>query len=89
MTDKNSASYLLDLDEDKNRKTLREGLKRHLAQMRYLNALLLALVVVLLTFHPWLMDFIAKASSVIPLLLLVLMFVYVINPLTEFILNQI
>ncbi len=90
MAGKNSASCdLLELEEDKNRKTLREGLKRHLEQMRYLNALILALIAVLLSFHPWLMDFIAKASAVVPLLLLVLIFVYVINPLTEFILNQI
>ncbi len=57
--------------------------------LRYLNGLLLMLVVAVISFHPWVVVLVEKALAILPLLLLVLIFVYVVNPLVEFLLRQI
>ena len=46
-----------------------------------LCALLVTLIAAILSFHPWIMDMVAKACSIVPLLLLVVIFVYVVNPI--------
>lgn len=63
-------------------------LKRLSRHCNYLNGLILALVISLLSFHPWVLDMANKALSILPLLLLVLIFVYLVNPVVLFILTQ-
>lgn len=55
----------------------------------YLNGLLLMLVVAVVSFHPWVVVLVEKALGILPLLLLVLIFVYVVNPLVAFVLRQV
>jgi len=57
--------------------------------LRYLNGLLLMLVVAVVSFHPWVVVLVEKALGILPLLLLVLIFVYVVNPLVAFVLRQV
>ncbi len=63
--------------------------RRLLKAVRYVGGVLLALVLVLASFHPWTQKVVGDVMAVLPLLLLVLIFVYVINPLVEFILHQV
>ncbi len=57
--------------------------------IRYLNGLLLLLTVAVISFHPWVVGMVEKALRILPLLLLVLIFVYSVNPLVEFVLRQV
>jgi predicted PurR-regulated permease PerM len=57
--------------------------------LRYLNGLVLMLVVAVISFHPWVVILVEKAMGILPLLLLVLIFVYVVNPLVAFVLRQV
>jgi len=57
--------------------------------LRYLNGLLLMLVVAVVSFHPWVVVLVEKALGILPLLLLALIFVYVVNPLVAFVLCQV
>ena len=63
-------------------------MRQLLASARYANALLLTLVVAVISFHPWVMNMISKAFSILPLLLLVAVFVYVVNPIVLTVMNQ-
>lgn len=65
-----------------------QALKRLLGSLRALNGLVLILVVAVISFHPWVMDLADKALAIMPLLLLVLVFVYVVNPLVAFVHSQ-
>ncbi len=55
----------------------------------YLNGLLLLLTGAVISFHPWVVGMVEKALQILPLLLLVLIFVYSVNPLVEFVLRQV
>lgn len=65
-----------------------DTLNRLLASTGYLNGLLLLLIVAVVSFHPWVVAMVEKALDITPLLLLVLIFVYVMNPMVEFVLRQ-
>ena len=56
---------------------------------RSLSGPIILLCLIIACFHPWTKQFIEDTVSITPLLLLVLIFVYVVNPIVEFILNQI
>lgn len=64
-------------------------LQRLVVNVGYLNGLLLLLISAVVSFHPWVMALVEKAIQVLPLLLVVLIFVYVVNPLVEFVLRQV
>ena len=53
------------------------------------GAVLLFLALVIACFHPWTKMAIEEALSITPLLLLVLIFVYVVNPIVEFLMHHI
>ncbi|MGM9992406.1 MAG: AI-2E family transporter [Candidatus Bruticola sp.] len=54
-----------------------------------LGNMLLILSLVIACFHPWTKQAVEEALSITPLLLLVLIFIYVVNPLVEFLMAQI
>lgn len=62
---------------------------RLVSGVRYLAALLGLLIAAVISFHPWVMAMVERALEVTPLLLLVLIFVYVVNPMVEFVLQQV
>ncbi|MGM9998275.1 MAG: AI-2E family transporter [Candidatus Bruticola sp.] len=67
-----------------------EQTARHLVKgVRSLGSMLLILSLVIACFHPWTKQTIEEALSITPMLLLVLIFIYVVNPLVEFLMVQI
>lgn len=65
------------------------SLDRLLVSVRYLAAMLGLLIAAVVSFHPWVVAMVERALQVLPLLLLVLIFVYVVNPMVEFVLRQV
>lgn len=67
-----------------------EKTARHLlSSSHYTNTLLFALVAAVISFHPWVIKMVGQALSVLPLLLLVIVFVYVVNPIVLTVMKQI
>ncbi|MBQ7567936.1 AI-2E family transporter, partial [bacterium] len=64
-------------------------MRRILSSLRYTNALLLTLAIAVISFHPWVMTAIREILSIVPLLLLVIVFVYVVNPIVLTVMHQI
>ena len=77
------------LASDAKNAKLEKTLRHILASSRYANALLLTLVIAVVSFHPWVMNMISRAFSILPLLLLVAVFVYVVNPIVLTVMKQI
>lgn len=66
-----------------------DPLDRMTGFFRSLAGLLVLLIAAVVSFHPWVMAMVEKALEVTPLLLLVLIFVYVVNPMVEFVLRHV
>jgi len=62
---------------------------RLINSIKGLGTILLALSLIIACFHPWTKQAIEETLSITPLLLLVLIFVYVVNPIVEFLMVQI
>lgn len=63
--------------------------RRLVNSVKGLGSVLLVLSLVIACFHPWTKQAIEETLSITPLLLLVLIFVYVVNPIVEFLMVQI
>ncbi len=63
--------------------------RRLINSIKGLGTILLALSLIIACFHPWTKQAIEETLKITPLLLLVLIFVYVVNPLVEFLMEQI
>lgn len=63
--------------------------RRLINSVKNLGTVLLALSFIIACFHPWTKQAIEETLSITPLLLLVLIFVYVVNPIVEFLMVQI
>lgn len=76
-----SASNLAPLSEQTGRRLVNS--------VKGLGTVLLILSLIIACFHPWTKQAIEETLSITPLLLLVLIFVYVVNPIVEFLMIQI
>lgn len=63
--------------------------RRLVSSIKGVGTALLALSLIIACFHPWTKQAIEETLSITPLLLLVLIFVYVVNPIVEFLMVQI
>ena len=63
--------------------------RRLVGSIKGLGTVMLVLSLIIACFHPWTKQAIEETLSITPLLLLVLIFVYVVNPIVEFLMVQI
>ena len=63
--------------------------RRLVNSIKGLGTVMLVLSLIIACFHPWTKQAIEETLSITPLLLLVLIFVYVVNPIVEFLMVQI